>query len=157
MQGTAWIKLLQTVPPAQHDNLLLVTNIGTEVAIQSILGLEEECLVVRGRMAGTDFGRVLFVPYDQINYMGFQKFIKEADFRVMFGDTLHPPAGAEPPAPVAAAPAPAAETPQENEESAPLPEPAPSPAAPEARPAPVSKSILLARLRQRLAQKPPNQ
>src|SRR5947209_794025 len=95
MQNPAWVSLLRRIPPAQHQNLLVMTTIGVEVALQSMLRLDEEFLVIRGRLKGsTDTGRVFFIPYDQINYIGFQKPVKESVVEAVFSD-----------APAAAAPA----------------------------------------------------
>jgi hypothetical protein len=91
MQACAWSALLQRVPQELHDNLMLLTTIGVEISIQNIVSMEEEYLVIRGRLAGTtDMGRVFMVPYDQINYVGFQKEMNEAQLRALFGDKCLP-------------------------------------------------------------------
>ena len=70
---------------------MLLTSIGTEIAIQGILRMEEEYLVLRGRVAGTtDSGRVFFVPYDQINFVAFQKPVKEREVYAMYGEESPP-------------------------------------------------------------------
>src|SRR5262245_25625478 len=87
MQNLTWFALLQRIPPAQHDNLLILTSTGTEIAIQGILRMEEEYLVVRGRLSGTtDAGRVLFLPYNEITFLAFQKPIKEKDVYAIYGE-----------------------------------------------------------------------
>ena len=87
MQSTGWLKLLKRIPPHQHDNLMLLTSIGTEVSVQGILRMEDEYLVLRGRVAGTtDSGRIFFVPYEQINYLAFQKPVKEQEVCKMYGE-----------------------------------------------------------------------
>ena len=87
MQNAGWLTLLHRIPAAQHDNLMILTSIGTEIAVQGILRMEEEYLVVRGRVSGTtDTGRVFFIPYDQINCMGFLKVIKEKQVFAMYGE-----------------------------------------------------------------------
>lgn len=149
MHSAAWIDLLKRIPPAQHDNLMLLTTIGTEITIQGILRLEEEYLVIRGRVAGTtDAGRFFFVPYSQINYLGFLRTVKEADVYALYG--------APPPEPTAAKPAetePSAQAPAEGPPATAPVEPVPSP--PVEPPVPKdekpSKTILLERLRARLA------
>src|SRR5262249_32336987 len=86
MQGQAWISLLRRIPPEQQDTLVLVTTVGIELSIKNILRLEDDYVAIRGRLAGTtDAGRVFFVPYDQINYVGFLNEMKEAQFHVLFG------------------------------------------------------------------------
>jgi hypothetical protein len=147
MQSAAWIGLLKRFPPAQQDSLMLLTTIGTEITIQAFLRLEEEYLVFRGRVAGTtDTGRVFFIPYDQINYLGFHKAVKEADVYALYGE--EPPL-AVPPPPVEEAVACAAPLP----ETSPVPAAAAEPASPPEPPAEKqpSKVVLLERLRARIA------
>jgi hypothetical protein len=85
MQNAAWIGLFRRLPPDQHHNLMLVTTIGTEIAIQNILRIEDDFVAIRGRLAGSsDTGRVFFVPFTQINFAGFQKALKEEEFNVIF-------------------------------------------------------------------------
>jgi hypothetical protein len=110
MQAATWKQLLQIIPRPKYDQLMLLTSAGAEVAIQNVLRMEDEYLVVRGRLAGTsDANRVFFVPFDQINYLGFQRELKEADIEAMFGPAALEGGGAAP-APAAAGPeAPAAE------------------------------------------------
>ena len=84
MQNRAWIKLLQRIPPDRHDGLVLMATTGVEISIQTILRQEEDYLVLRGRMAGTtDSGRVFFIPYDQITYLGIVRELKEAEVNAM--------------------------------------------------------------------------
>jgi hypothetical protein len=86
MQGASWVALLQRVPADQSDNLLVMTNNGTGVAVKGILRVEKEYMVVRGRLMGTteEGGGFFFLPYDQINYVGFQKLIKETVIQSMY-------------------------------------------------------------------------
>ena len=82
MQASSWLALFKWMPQDQHDNLSLVTNVGTEVALQQIIRLERDFMVVRGRMTGTmDTGVVIVIPYDQISYMNFVKkmLVEEAN------------------------------------------------------------------------------
>jgi len=114
MQSSVWTLLLRHLPPEQHRNLMLVTRGKTEIAIQTILRIDHEFMAIRGRLAGSqDAGRVFFIPYDQIDYFGFQEAIKESEFHDLFdGLTIPAPAAApaaEPPA--AAAPEPEADPP----------------------------------------------
>ena len=87
MQTRSWMKLLQRIPSEQHDILVLLTSIGVEINLQRIMRMEDEFLVVRGRLAGTtDTGRVFFIPYSQINYLGFNKDISEAQLQGLFSE-----------------------------------------------------------------------
>jgi hypothetical protein len=145
MQSSVWALLLRQVPAEQHNNLMLVTSGRTEIAVQVLLRIDHEFMVIRGRLAGSqEAGRVFFVPYNQIDYLGFQQPIKESEFHEMF-DGLNVPAPEAAPTP-ATAPPPAAE-----------PEPTP-PVAPSAkgvgRPATPIKSAVLERFRARSVTSP---
>jgi hypothetical protein len=86
MQSSAWIALLRHVPPEQQSRFMLVTSSGTEIAIQSFLLVEQECVAVKGRLAGSqDAGRVFFIPYSNIDYFGFQQPVKDTEFTELFG------------------------------------------------------------------------
>jgi hypothetical protein len=153
MQSRAWIKLLQRIPPDRHDGLVLMTTTGVEISIQMIFRQEEDFLVLRGRMSGTtDDGRVFFIPYDQITYLGIVKPMRETEVQALLSGTpalapsvqrildtpsplqtaaeTAPPAIAVPPEPVVA-------------------EPSPVPAKPAERLAIPRRSGLIARLRAR--------
>jgi hypothetical protein len=147
MQNSAWIALLRHIPPAQQDQFMLVTASGIEIAIQSLLLIEQECVAIKGRLAGTqDAGRVFFIPYAQIDHLGFQKPIKDAEFTEIFG-TLSLPSSAPPPP----APPPTTETNGHVQKLAPEEAP-PTPAGTEpasAGPRPVIRSEVLERFRSR--------
>jgi hypothetical protein len=91
MQPATWQALFRRIPREQHNNLMLTTTVGIELAVQSIVRLEDEYMVVRGRLSGsTDAGRTFFIPYAQINFLGFHKAITEATIFSYYGET--PPA-----------------------------------------------------------------
>ena len=160
MQGPSWISLFERIPTTLHDTLAITLATGAEILMQSMLRLESDFAILRGRMSGsTDAGRVLIIPYDQIVNLAFTKRMLEPEVQAVFGKTLESPtalngtapAGAE--AAVAAGPSPVE-----------VPRPAgvaptsvsrttaPAAAAGTGQPPPPSKSILLARLRARLAE-----
>jgi len=88
MQARAWTAFLRRIPPEQHDSLMLMTTIGMEISIQNVVCMEEEHLVLRGRLAGTtDMGRVFIIPYDQVNYLGFQREMNDTQIREIFGES----------------------------------------------------------------------
>ena len=149
MQGSSWMALLEKVPAQQLDNLLFITSNGTGIAVKGIVRAENEYVVVRGRLLGAaeEGGGFFFVPYDQINYVGFQRQIKEAVIQSMYdgkapptklGSTSQPEAAEAADGPIMPAPAPAP-TPSPDSDSG-----APKPAAP-------GKAALLERLRARRA------
>lgn len=159
MQAPGWIRLLRRIPPHQIENLSLVTINGIELSVQSLVRIEEEFVLIRARVSGSsDAGRAFFVPYDQINFLGFQKPIKEDELRKIFtGPQAWPTAEEQ----AAAEQYEAEVEPLEAEEPLALPEeeavtdPSPPPSTPapagpqEARVLP-SKSKVLANLRARL-------
>jgi hypothetical protein len=98
MQSIAWVALFRHIPIEQQARFMLVTASGTEIAIQSFLLIEQEFAAIKGRLAGTqDTGRVFFVPYEQIDYFGFQQPIKESEFTEMFNGLSIPSVSARPP------------------------------------------------------------
>ena len=104
MPSAAWARLLRLVPPKEQDGLMLVTCNHTEFAVQAILRLDPDFLVIKGRLAGSqDAGRIFFVPYEQIDHVGFYRAVKDAEYNEMFaGLDAPPPAMAAPPEPAAA-------------------------------------------------------
>src|SRR5262249_6556924 len=71
---------------------------GVEVVVQALMALDGECLIFKGRLAASqDAGRLFFVPFDQIDYVGFTRTVAEEEFRAWFGEA--PPAAAATDAP----------------------------------------------------------
>jgi hypothetical protein len=97
MHQSAWVALLRHIPPEQHNQLMLVTTCGTEICLQGILRIEQEFMAVKGRLAGSqEAGRLFFLPYERIDYFGFQREVKESEFVEMFGGlTICAPSGGE--------------------------------------------------------------
>jgi hypothetical protein len=154
MQSSAWIGLLRLIPPDQQDALAIMTTVGIEINLQTILRLEDDYVVIRGRLAGTtDTGRVFFVPFSQMNYLGFTKEVREAQIKALYGES--PEAGAAAAKSEIASPAPAPDEPAESEAMPAAPLPPPEPSAPLEPPKPPGslkiprKSGLLERLRAR--------
>src|SRR4051794_41872435 len=99
MQGSVWAALLRQIPADRVNQLVLVTTGGTEIALQGILRIEPEFLAFKGRLAGSqEGGRVFFLPYGHIDYLGIQREVKESEFEEMFAGLFAPAA------PAAAAP-----------------------------------------------------
>jgi len=155
MQSAEWIALFRRIPQSQHDCLMLTTTIGTDIVLQRLIRLEADFLIVQGRMAGsTDQGKMLVLPYDKLTYIAFNKKMTDAEMSEVLGS---PPTSANLPI----APTPNEGFAQQIEMQTPPPEPETSPepeaASPAAtgnssRPLPPSKTVLLARLRQRLSE-----
>ena len=94
MRSSVWAALLRCIPPEQHNILMLVTTCGTEIALQNLLRIDEDFLAVRGRLAGSqDSGRLYFVPWDNIDYFGYNRMVNDEEFARVFGNLdLSPPA-----------------------------------------------------------------
>jgi hypothetical protein len=161
MQGSGWLSVLGKIPVQKHDCLAIVTTTGAEIVLREIVRVENDLLIVRGRMAGsTDGGRVIVLPFDQVAYLAFNKMLPEAEIHAMFsqsGSVLEfkspqtatqsgPEAGAQPGSTPESATSPAPDGPRSVE---PVTTPAGGKAT--AKPSHPSKSILLARLRARLS------
>jgi hypothetical protein len=99
MQGSSWLTFLEKVPPEQLDNLMFITSNGTGIAVKGIVRAESEYVVVRGRLLGAaeEGGGFFFVPYDQINYVGFQRLVKEAVVLSMYDGKAAPTKLGSPP------------------------------------------------------------
>jgi hypothetical protein len=165
MQGPSWIAVFERIPAKLHNTLAITVSGGAEIILQSIVRLDSDYAILRGRMSGsTDAARLLVVPFDQIVNLAFTKQMLEHEVEALFGKAMVAPAGeaAVPspgtePATVAAAEAAEEEAPSQGV-AQPLRTSLPQPTAPGAAAAakaapPPSKSILLARLRARLAEK----
>jgi hypothetical protein len=153
MQGSVWTDLLRRIPAQLHDSLALGLVTGEEVVVQQLIRMEDDFLVVRGRMAGTTAeGRVMIVPFSHMSAIAFNKPMMEPEVQAIFGKAASaPPPSIVTPLPAEGAPAaPAAleKLPSLPASSSPIPALNGQP-----KPQPPSKSVLLARLRQRLAQK----
>lgn len=151
MQSEAWKALFDRVPREDHPGMMVVTSIGIEINVNSIQLLEDDYVVIRGRLGGTtDAGRIFFVPYHQINYVTFNREIKEAQIQEMLG--LDSSGERLPPALSEAEAAAAAALDVKKEE---LP---PEPTAPATAPAPAkqqpSRMALLDRIRSKMHPNP---
>ena len=143
MQRTTWLKLLRTIPDTQHDNLLAITTNGTELAIKGLVRMEEEYLIVRGRVTGVteEGGGIYFLPLANIEYLGFQRPVKEPELISWFGGTEAAKADASKAAAAREEPPPETITP-------------PPPAPGQQLPGVAAKAALLERLRARRAGTP---
>src|SRR5262245_34022565 len=86
MDNQAWRDLIGKVPQKQHNKLAIMTYVGIEIAVQDLVRVQEDYLVIRGRLAGTsDAGRLFFIPFDQITYLGIMQLIREDELDEKFG------------------------------------------------------------------------
>ena len=114
MQADLWKALLRRIPEEHADNLMLMTAQGTEVNVQAILRMDEQVVILRGRLAGSnDAGRIFVLPYEHLDHIGFQRPMTDAQLQAALGITVTaaaPPAKAAESAPPPTAPAPPAPT-----------------------------------------------
>ena len=137
----AWIAILQRIPTDLHDALALGITTGAEIVVQRIVKLEPDFMMIRGRLAGTqDSGRVVFIPYSQLTFIAVQRAMTDPEVDAVFGQDGATVFVDRSPADGAAAEAPPeAEVTTVNE-----------PASAVKKPAALSKSTLLAKVRDRL-------
>ncbi len=91
MQGPAWVEVLQRIPAILHDKLMLIIGTGTEINLQQVVRTDNHCLAIRRRLAAsTEGGRLFFVPYDQIQVIGFREAVNDAMIAEIFGGAPAP-------------------------------------------------------------------
>ncbi len=145
----AWVTLFRRIPADLHDGLIVGLRSGVEIAIQTILKLEPDFIILRGRLTGTqEGGKILLIPYAEMTVLSLGRPLKDTEVEEIFGkgDPIDLPPGsaatpsAVPPAQPAAKDATVIEAPA---------------AVNPARKPEQSKSVLLAKLRERLKEAPP--
>jgi hypothetical protein len=149
MKEQAWVEMLRRIPAQFHDGMTLATVTGVDIIMQSVLRLDEKFLILRGRPAGTsDAGRVMVVPYEQINYISLAGKPTDQQAQAIFGGELAMFAVLPQNLPAASANG-HAETPIE-EHVADSSDPITESAEEAPKPVQTSKSMLLAKLRAKL-------
>ena len=150
MEGAGWINLFRRIPIEHHNSIVLMTINGSEIVLQRLLRLEHDFLAVVGRLGGsTEQGKVLLIPYDQLTYLSLSKRLDDAELQGLLGGV---PIAPEPM--TMAAPAAVENAASSIGSAAPPDRPtvAANVSQATAKNGPPSKSMLLARLRQRLAE-----
>jgi hypothetical protein len=138
-----WISMFRRIPADLHDALVLQLRTGTELVLQGIVKLEPDFMIIRGRVSGTqDSGRLVMVPYGELSYLAVTRILKDPEIEAIFGKVA--PAADLP----AAAAVDSAATPAETA-APPVIDPA-EPVTVAKKPDQMSKSMLLAKLRERL-------
>lgn len=91
MQNSSWVALLRHIPAEQHNQYTLTTSAGIEISVQALLRIEQELVVIKGRLSGSqDAGRIFFIPYDHIDYFGTTQPVKDVDFNEVFSSLVFP-------------------------------------------------------------------
>lgn len=89
MQSSAWRSLLKHIPPEKLGMFSVVTLAGIEVSLQCIMRLDEEFVVFKGRLSGTqEQGRIFFIPYAMIDHFSFSQPTRDSDYTDIFGDLV---------------------------------------------------------------------
>ena len=88
MQNGGWVELFRLIPEKLHDNLIVMMADGSEVAVQDIIRLEPEYVVLRGRAGGTsDTGLAFFIPYERIVFVHLLRPLPEDVVYGLYGMT----------------------------------------------------------------------
>jgi hypothetical protein len=141
----AWIGLFRRIPGNLQDTLSLGLTTGAEIVVQKIVKLEPDFMIIRGRLAGTlDAGRVVMLPYSQLTFVAVMRDLQEVEVEAIFGKG----------APVAVADLPPSATPAAAKDKQPASdsgsEEPPPPSNRGKKPESPSKTVLLAKLRERM-------
>ena len=78
--------MFRRIPANLQDTLALGLTTGAEIVVQKIIKLEPDFMIVRGRVAGSqDSGRIVLVPYPELTFVAIQRFLKDAEVESIFG------------------------------------------------------------------------
>ena len=122
MQNQDWIEMFRVIPPEQHNQIVVVLQNGSELAIDTFFRFEPHFMVARGRVAGTlDENRAFFVPYNQMLYYRIERTMRLEELETIFAGR----AETTPPSPETNGTPPAAAV-----AATVVPAPVPAPAAP---------------------------
>jgi hypothetical protein len=147
----AWIAMIRRIPGDMHDTLALGLRTGAEVVLQKLIKLEPDFMVIRGRVSGTsDPGRIILIPYGELSFVSSTRLLKDTQIEAIFGK--------ESSLPMAASVLPSSAADEANATLDELPEVEESLTedrsetanAPKKKPEGVSKTVLLAKLRERM-------
>jgi hypothetical protein len=159
MLEAGWLQIVSRIGVENLDNVSLITVTGNELVIQSVFRLEHDFMIVRARTSGTmDTGRCIVLPYAQVDFLAFNKPMSEEAVQKLFDGPFQASAPAMMMAPVGTPVSTPTPLPNITIARASMPELQPAAPVEETTAASesnkqVSKSILLARLRERLAEK----
>ena len=141
----AWIAVFRRIPENLHDGLTVGLRSGVEIAIQTIIKLEPDFIIMRGRLTGTqEGGKILMMPYAEMTVLSIARPMKDAEVEEIFGKG-DPPARIDLPAAVAEkAASPSEALVEAGSDSGSAVKPSEQP----------TKTAMLAKLRQRLKEAP---
>ncbi len=91
----AWIAMFRRIPANLQDTLALGLTTGAEIVVQKIIKLEPDFMLIRGRLSGTqDNGRIVLIPYGQLTFVALTRILKDQEVESIFGKGA-PPAAAD--------------------------------------------------------------
>ena len=72
-----WPKVFRSFRPEDYKLLVVTTATGLEVAVQDLSRVEEDLVMIRGRISGTaDNGRLFILPYEQLSNVYVNRFVR---------------------------------------------------------------------------------
>lgn len=91
MTQSTWAMLLNRLPEEWRATLVVKTINGTEIAVQSIVRIDAEILVIRGRVAGTtEQGQLYVIPLARLETICIQKPPKEEEVQKTLAEIFPP-------------------------------------------------------------------
>lgn len=89
MQLSEWVRLFTNAPPDAQSAMILGVANGSTVAVQEVVRIDPEYVVIRGRLGGTtDADRIFCLPYDQLTFFLFNKPLSDEDLSQAFGGEI---------------------------------------------------------------------
>src|SRR5262245_25326699 len=89
MQLSEWVRLLTNVPPEVQNAMILGVSNGATIAVQDVVRIDPEYVVLRGRLGGTtDSDRMFCMPYDQLTFFLFNKPLTDEQLSQAFGGEI---------------------------------------------------------------------
>ena len=85
MDNLAWVAILRHIPADKLNGFTIILEGNIEITLQSLVRLDDEFAVVKGRLSGSqDAGRVFFFPYNRIINLGTLNPIKDEEYEAIF-------------------------------------------------------------------------
>lgn len=76
MDSSSWRRILESIRPEDQSSLLVRTVDLVEVAVESLARIEDEVVLVKGRLSGAPDGRRLFLlPYDKLSCLYVNRIV----------------------------------------------------------------------------------
>jgi hypothetical protein len=95
MLNASWATLLRQIPAAQQNSLMVRTCNGTEITVQNLLRIDFEFVIFKGRLSGSqDAGFLFILPYENVDYFGINRAVKDEEYEAIFGSLSLPDPGA---------------------------------------------------------------